>query len=157
MKNMEKIISLLSIIITLSSSCTNTEEYQKLQDKVNRLERRVEKLENEKPNNGTPATTPTVVPSQVGCNLNNIRFKHRNAYADDYIRFINSSGNTVEFVGEIGAYNVSGTVQIEGNSLTVIKGNVTGRLTLLSNCQQLTGSLKDKGLDETLPVDFIKK
>lgn len=54
-------------------------------------------------------------------------------------------------------FNVTGTAKVEVNSLSVIKGNVTGNLTVLSNCQQLTGALRDKELNETLPIDFVKK
>ncbi|MDF1695339.1 MAG: hypothetical protein P1U56_05890 [Saprospiraceae bacterium] len=162
---------LLLIVTLLIFSCTSppdaklTEKINALEHeiiatktKVKLLEKKIEKLESENKNEtNKPTSTPTPVETaDLKCNLDNTKYiKRRNGLY--YLRFLNQEGNTFEVIGYVSAYNITGKVRVINNKITFISGNTTGSLTLLLNCQQMSGSIKVKKAYEPFAVDFIKE
>ncbi len=121
-----------------------------LNDKIAALEKKVATIE--KPPTA-PTTTPTPPPTTT-CSLDNVKYSGSYSY---YLRFLNQSGNTFEVIGKISIYDINAKVRLTDDQLTVISGNVSGKMTLLENCRQLSGSLKTKNfMGETLTVDFVR-
>ena len=158
---------LLILILGISfNSCSNeggteNKEMSKLdneiiemKDEIKKLESRISELEKgEKP--VLTNAEPKITKKPTNCDLDNQKYV-RSGYSY-YLRFYNQKDNVFDLVGNIDAIDITGKIRVNGNRISIISGNFTGELTLLSNCRQLTGSMKRKKYGDIISVDFIKR
>lgn len=88
------------------------------------------------------------------CALNERRYGDRSGYGY-FIRFYNQNNNTFDFSGKISIYSLGGKVKLQSNQIQFISGNVSGTLTLLKDCNELTGTIKPHESYSSQNIDFI--
>lgn len=79
--------------------------------------------------------------AKSNCSLNNKKYKNRKSYNEDFIQFFNKTDNIYEYSGKISIYSIGGKVNLYQDKVYFVEGNVSGNLTLLSNCNSLVGSI----------------